>query len=155
MLYTGFAIAAPLSPEAALAKLAQETEPARLRGLHEPHDKYFQGKITGATFRIRRIAGYRSDFLPLVFGAATPSAAGARINIVMRPPLSPLVFIAVYTIAALGVLGLCLLTAPQGAYFPLGMLAVVWGPLGYISQREARMQKQKLLEIFGGTIAAR
>jgi hypothetical protein len=110
-----------------MRRLAMEVEPRKsFRSPFAGHRTY-QGELTGTTFNVARIIGYRNSFLPMLKGRVRPDGTGAVLEATLS--LHPVVlgFMVFFLGSALAI-GLTLLMSlvlqgknPALALFPTGM----------------------------------
>ena len=73
------------SKDEVLQILQNNTSPQRIHLFSSSsNNKYFWGKITRDSFKIRRIICYQNSFLPIIVGKIDEMAHGTRIRITMR-----------------------------------------------------------------------
>jgi hypothetical protein len=147
-------LAIELTPEEALARLAENVEVSRpsllLRLTGGPKPKPFLGQVDGNTFTLMRIIRYRNSFQPLIRGAIEPRSSGSAVRLTMNiNPLTGFV-IGLWIVASLviGVVGLFIHDNAAGRMIPFYMAVfgylVCMGPFAI----EAYLGKRALLRIF-------
>jgi hypothetical protein len=158
--YEKYKLISPLKQEDALKKLAAAVTigPTSLFASSR-QDKYYQGKISGYSFEITRIIGYRNSFRPVIIGEIS-SYLGSEINIVMRMNMAVIIFCCVWMggvlIAAIATLAAQI---NSGKFLLPGLIPFAMLLLGYILftggfKYESIKAKKFLKELFEAEKAA-
>src|SRR5271155_319674 len=80
-----YELVTPMSPAYAARVLLEIVEPPRKWGWPSSRKRgYFEGKVAGNRFKIHRITGYRSAFLPIIEGNFRRDGAGTVVTVNMR-----------------------------------------------------------------------
>lgn len=139
---------APVSLELAQKTIAKQF--AFGRGNPAP----FRGRLLGNKFRGSRVASYRNFFVPVLRGELREVANNrTQVELVMRPPLPTLIFMSVWTLGILAVLGRAALMGTEGAgsgfwmVFPTFAFGVVL--MGFSFGSEATEALRKLKQALG------
>ena len=69
--YRRIVLVSPLPPTELLSRLAQQIEPRRWLSSYRDRVS-FQGEVRDMSFKIRRVAHYGNDFLPVIAGTWKP-----------------------------------------------------------------------------------
>jgi hypothetical protein len=81
-----FEFSTPMSPAHASRVLQEVVEPPRKWGWPtSPKRGYFEGKVAGSRFKIHRITGYNSSFLPIIEGNFRRDGRRTIVTLNMRP----------------------------------------------------------------------
>lgn len=145
--YHRFEITSSMKRQDAVQALAAHVEPVkwfRFGWPNKANDKRFEGVVSGDSFEIQRVMGYRNSFAPAVRGEVKSAGAMTQIVITMRPMLIALIFIGVWIFASITVL---ITAGPVGVISIVMMLflyAMVMGGFWF----EANKQEATLREIF-------
>lgn len=154
--YYNYSVKIHLSPYEVQEILKKEIEPRKLFRFSGVHS-YFEGKISGCSFKISRIIHYRNSFLPVITGSINQHYAGSEINISFRLNIFTGIFMSIWFS---GVFLAFLFTLPalagsiqQGRpelhlIIPSGMLAFGYALIYFGFWREQGMAKRKLDELF-------
>lgn len=157
--YEHLNIKSALSKQEVITKLNNITEPKRNFWFFSSNTKPYQGKIENSHFEISRIIRYRNSFLPTIKGEVKSDTNTCIISLTMHPQI----FVIVFMIFWLGVVGLAFLTALstfiiyfektsiENTMFLLisgGMFVFGYGLLLGSFQFEAEKSKKFLQELF-------
>lgn len=147
--FDSFSIDTPLSASEAAARLANVVEPRRLLRLGGG-EKPFEGVVSGDSFAIRRVIGYRNSFLPEIRGRIEATASGSRVRGTMRLHPLVLVFMALWVgfAAMLTIMALSGLQDPGEDGPPIGgalaLLLFGWALVTLPFTIEARIARGRL-----------
>lgn len=127
--YQTFGFETPLAPDEASARLAAAVRERSWFRQPAP-GQALEGEVSGETFRVYRVIGYRNSFLPIVHGRLVPTAEGSRVEGVMT--LHP--FVLVFMLVWCGGVVVAAVSAWSGggalgrsaALLPLAMLVFGW-----------------------------
>jgi hypothetical protein len=144
-----FEIDSPLKADAAMAAMAAHTEPEnwfRFTWPSSANNTRFEGSVTTDGFHVRRVAGYRNSFLPVIDGEIHAAGRGSRIQVRMRMFVFVYAFLAFWIAALLA--GAASFQSAPGFFFALLMLVFVYGMTLGGFWYEANRQERTLREIF-------
>jgi|SRR5208282_286879 len=83
--FNKFELLTPMSPAHAARVLQEIVEPPRKWGWPSSTKRgYFEGKVAGSRFKIHRVTGYRSAFLPIIEGNFRRDGSGTIVTLNMR-----------------------------------------------------------------------
>ena len=132
----------------------------RFFGINSSSGKPYKGKYSANTFSITRVINYRNSFLPLIKGEISTYINETRINIIIRPVLSVLIFVSIW-LGIVGIVAVFFLLAallPSAgsditfthALIPLGMF--IFGTLLMTLSFKAESKKARtfLVDLFQG-----
>ena len=78
-------------------RLAAAVEPVRwIRNPFSRDHKPYEGKISSSGFKITRVIHYRNSFVPIVTGRVRDEGAGCVVEIILRPNVIVVVFMALW-----------------------------------------------------------
>ncbi len=151
-----------LESEEILKRISEIIEPRKMfrtiRFFESNNHKPYEGTITGNSFKITRIIGYRNSFLPRIKGIVEKDFNGTNVNVKMRVNTFVIVFMLIW-LGGVGIGCLVALTLMfNNKHFepmtliPLGMLifgyALVTGGFKY----ESVKSKEYLAKLFDAEI---
>lgn len=149
-----------LDSEEILKRLHEITEPRktfRMKGIFGSEDhKPYEGSISGNSFDLTRIIGYRNSFLPVITGTVEDDPSGTRIYVKMR--LHPIVmaFLAIW----IGIVGIgCIIVfvsfLSSQKFEPMSLILVGMLIFGYIMPTGGfKFESAKTRKFFGGLFEA-
>jgi hypothetical protein len=80
-----FELLTPMSPAHAASVLQEIVEPPRKWGWPSSAKRgYFEGRVAGSRFKINRVIGYQSSFLPIIDGSFRRDGLGTIVTLNMR-----------------------------------------------------------------------
>ena len=142
-------------------RLEDNIEPRRrpsLFGGYGVRSKPYEGTLTGDTFEMSRIIGYRNSFLPLIKGEIFSVAGWTQVRIRMQPELSVRIFMVIWFagvgLACVFILFSLVVSAGSqfsgGALIPFGMLLFGYALLTGAYRAESQTSKKFLAKLLEG-----
>jgi len=154
-----------LPPLEVMQRLQEHVRPVptfSLRLLSSKAEKSYEGSVSGNTFSIQRVIGYRNSFLPWITGTIHAAENGSLIQVRMRPRVFVLVFMSIW----MGIIGLVFLsgviTLINGHRQMVGMVAIAslmllfgYGLTMLAFKYESGRSRKELEKLLSGTLLPR
>jgi hypothetical protein len=158
-----FFIISPLKPQEVSLRLANEVEPvpaSRYEAIFAESSlgRYFCGFVTEDKFEIERIIDYRNTNLPQIKGTIDAFAEGSRIYVKITKSRYTSRFTGIWLcVNGLLAVGICILDIATkqlnwGPLIPTGFFLFVFLLVPRAFKAESELAKNKLCEVFEGTI---
>jgi hypothetical protein len=136
-------------------RIAEKIEPEKMFRITNRSAKPYEGMISGQTFKIMRIIGYRNPYRPVIIGLITEGTDHTTIKVHMRLSVSVKIFLCIFStiIVIAGLLFVLQAFSSEGfnaaLFIPPGMLWFMFFLTSRFFKYERYISKQDLQVIFG------